>query len=98
MEDLSGVPVALGGLSCASQATQGGTEGLTVENCVCAVPPPAAPNAAPYCTANVQPGVTWGNGDGTYSGIMNVVSILPACGLLRTHFRNCFGNGAGTKV
>ena len=47
-----------------------------------AVSPPAAPNAAPYCTANIQPGVTWGNGDGTYSGIMNVVSVLLICGLL----------------
>ncbi|CAK0783702.1 hypothetical protein CVIRNUC_006901 [Coccomyxa viridis] len=42
---------------------------------IISVSPPAAPNAGPYCTANIQPGVTWSNGDGTYSGIMNVMLV-----------------------
>ena len=66
---------------CIAGCTRG-TKSLVVEHCVCAVPLPTAPNTAPYCTANVQPGVTWSNGDGTYSGIMNVVSTLLICGLL----------------
>ena len=43
-----------------------------------ALPIPTPPSVAvPYCTADIQPGSTWNNYDGTYMGLINIVSSLP---------------------
>ena len=38
-----------------------------------ATAPPSV--AVPYCTADIQPGVVWSNGDGTYLSVVNIVSF-----------------------
>ena len=40
----------------------------------CAGNLPPAQDAASYCIANIQAGVVWGNGDGTFMSAVNVVS------------------------